>query len=196
MDVHKGATSSFAPVENENQLVAPSGIIVPPDWHVLYTMPRAEKKVVDLLERRGYEVYCPMRKEMRQWADRKKLVWTPFFPSYAFLRIKEFWNQRVEILELPHVLNFMYWEKQPALIKDEEMAGIRTFIQRYGGQHIETEKIKEGEEVKLGQGPFNGFVGTVKRISGNKVYLMVPSLHYQLVVTLPTISRHRPIVAK
>ncbi|MFI5130352.1 MAG: transcription termination/antitermination NusG family protein, partial [Chitinophagales bacterium] len=46
-------------------------------WYALYTRPRWEKKVADLLEKKKVEVYCPLNKVEKQWADRKKIVAEP-----------------------------------------------------------------------------------------------------------------------
>jgi transcriptional antiterminator RfaH len=53
-------------------------------WHVLYSKPRNEKKVVERLSKNGFEVYCPLIKTLRQWSDRKKKVQIPMFPGYIF----------------------------------------------------------------------------------------------------------------
>ena len=56
-------------------------------WHVIYTAPRAEKKVNERLESQGVETYLPLQKTLRQWSDRKKKVSIPLFNSYVFVRV-------------------------------------------------------------------------------------------------------------
>ena len=54
-------------------------------WLVFYTKSRQEKKVRDILLRRGFEVFLPLQKVMRQWSDRKKKVEVPLFNAYIFV---------------------------------------------------------------------------------------------------------------
>ena len=42
------------------------------NWFVVHTKPRFEKKVEERLLSLGIEAYCPVRKEIRLWSDRKK----------------------------------------------------------------------------------------------------------------------------
>ena len=58
-------------------------------WYVVYTKPNWEKKVAELLEKKGIEQYCPLNKVQKQWHDRKKTVWEPLFKSYVFVRTDE-----------------------------------------------------------------------------------------------------------
>ncbi len=42
-------------------------------WYAVYTRPRWEKKVAEILTRKKIENYCPLNKVVRQWSDRKKI---------------------------------------------------------------------------------------------------------------------------
>ena len=59
------------------------------NWFVLYTKPRFEKKVEEGLLSLGIEVYCPTRKEIRIWSDRKKRVDVPVLPSMVLVKLDE-----------------------------------------------------------------------------------------------------------
>ncbi|HEX6432075.1 MAG TPA: transcription termination/antitermination NusG family protein, partial [Niastella sp.] len=56
-------------------------------WYAVYTHAKWEKKVADLLTRKNIENYCPLNKVVRQWTDRKKIIYEPLFTSYVFPRI-------------------------------------------------------------------------------------------------------------
>ena len=58
-------------------------------WYAVYTKPRWEKKVADLLTKKQIENYCPLNRVLRQWSDRKKVILEPLFTSYVFVRISE-----------------------------------------------------------------------------------------------------------
>ncbi|MEY4660481.1 MAG: hypothetical protein RLZZ42_433, partial [Bacteroidota bacterium] len=58
-------------------------------WFAVYTRSRCEKKVAQMLTKRGIVNYCPLNKKLRQWSDRKKYIFEPLFPSYVFVYIEE-----------------------------------------------------------------------------------------------------------
>jgi len=74
------------------------------NWYALYTKPRWEKKVADLLSKRKIVNYCPLNKVQKQWSDRKKIVLEPLFRSYVFVRISE--SRQPEIRQIDGVVNF------------------------------------------------------------------------------------------
>ena len=55
-------------------------------WLAVYTRPRWEKKVDQLLKEQGTESYCPLNKVKRKWSDRVKTVEEPLFKSYVFVK--------------------------------------------------------------------------------------------------------------
>jgi hypothetical protein len=57
-----------------------------PQWFLLRTRSKQERKVADALQAKGYEVFLPMHTERRQWSDRLKTYDTPLFPGYLFCR--------------------------------------------------------------------------------------------------------------
>ena len=59
------------------------------NWFVIHTKPRFEKKVEERLLSFGIEAYCPTRKEIRLWSDRKKKVDAPVLPSMVLVKLDE-----------------------------------------------------------------------------------------------------------
>ena len=54
-------------------------------WYLLYTAPRAEKKVNAELIKREFTTFLPLQKKIVQWSDRKKTIDSPLFSSYIFI---------------------------------------------------------------------------------------------------------------
>src|SRR6266852_5926070 len=94
-------------------------------WYALYTKPRWEKKVADLLSAKDIESYCPVNRVYRQWSDRKKMISVPLFTGYVFVNIDE--KRQVAVRSTTGVINFVYWLNKPAVIQDEEIALIKKF---------------------------------------------------------------------
>ena len=103
-------------------------------WYAIYTRPRWEKKVNSLLLEKGIESYCPLNKVRRKWSDRIKVVEEPLFKSYVFVKIGD--EHRTEVRMTTGVVNFVYWNGKPAVIREKE---IGSFV---------VNKIRERKESK------------------------------------------------
>ena len=64
-------------------------------WLAVYSKPRWEKKINQLLQDKGLESYCPLNMVYRQWSDRVKKVEEPLFKSYVFVHVTE--AERTEV---------------------------------------------------------------------------------------------------
>ncbi|HET6994144.1 MAG TPA: UpxY family transcription antiterminator, partial [Chitinophagaceae bacterium] len=104
-------------------------------WLAIYSRPRWEKKVNQLLLEKGIESYCPLNKVRRKWSDRMKIVEEPLFKSYVFVKVKD--EDRTEVRMTPGVINFVYWEGQPAVIKEKEINAIRRFLNEYENVEVQ-----------------------------------------------------------
>jgi transcription antitermination factor NusG len=76
-------------------------------WFAVQIRYRFEKKVAARLTSKGIEVFLPLRKENRQWGDRKKEVLVPLFPGYAFVHTDRSVWSRLIILQIPGVMGFV-----------------------------------------------------------------------------------------
>ena len=108
-------------------------------WYAVYTRPRWEKKVADLLVKKHIESYCPLNKIVRQWADRKKLVLEPLFTSYVFVHTTP--QEQLAIKQTDGILNFVYWLGQPAVIRDEEIDAVVKYGKDAAGKRLELSEI-------------------------------------------------------
>ena len=128
-------------------------------WYVFYTKSRQEKKVKDLLQRSGFEVFLPMQKVMRQWSDRRKKVEVPLFNSYIFVRDHEY--RIADILQTPGVAWNIRHNGKPAVLREEEFQLIQRFIDT--GYFLETtgevETFRVGDRAKIIDGPLAGLSG-------------------------------------
>ena len=153
-------------------------------WYVLYTKSRNEKKVAGLLSAKGIEVYCPIQEVIKQWSDRKKKIQEPVFRSYVFVQLKDYETEHVAVLRTPGAVRFLWWLGKPGLVRNEEIKLIRDFLNKYKDAAI-TFEIKEGQEVKITEGPLKENTGKVIRIHGKKAILFVRSLGWNLVAEVP-----------
>ncbi len=151
-------------------------------WYALYTRPRWEKKVADLLEKKKVEVYCPLNKVEKQWADRKKLVLEPLFTSYVFVHVYE--KEQLSILQTDGVVNFVYWLNKPAVIRSEEIDTIKKFLNEYEYVSVEKALVNLNDRVRIINGPLMMWEGNVVEIRTNTVKITLPSLGQTLIAEI------------
>ncbi len=148
-------------------------------WLAIYSRPRWEKKVNQLLVEKGYESYCPLNKVRRKWSDRVKVVEEPLFKSYVFVKVDE--EDRTSIRMTPGVINFVYWEGKPAVIKEREINAIRRFLNEYENVEVRAMDIRVKERVKINQGPLMDLEGEVLSLRRKTAKVAIESLGYMLV---------------
>ena len=144
-------------------------------WLVFYTKSRHEKKVRDVLVRRGFDVFLPMQKVLRQWSDRKKRVEVPLFNSYIFVRIP--YHRTEEVLQVPGVAWAIRYNDKPAELQPREHETIVRFIET--GLLIEdlpAESIEIGEQVEVMDGPLKGLIGQVEGKGSGKFIVVLQAL--------------------
>lgn len=148
-------------------------------WLALYSRPRWEKKVAQLLTEKGLESYCPVNKVRRKWSDRVKLVEEPLFKSYVFVRVID--EDRTAVRMTPGVINFVYWNGKPALIKEKEINAIKQFLNDYENVEVKPIKLELNQRVKITKGPLMDQEGQVLELQRKTVKVAIDSLGYLLI---------------
>lgn len=148
-------------------------------WLAVYTRPRWEKKVNLLLQEKGTESYCPLNKVRRKWSDRVKLIEEPLFKSYVFVKVSE--GERTAVRMTPGVINFVYWEGKPAVIKEKEIATIRKFLDEYEDVEVKPMELKVDQRVIITSGPLMEQEGKVLDVRHKTAKVAIDSLGYILV---------------
>jgi transcription antitermination factor NusG len=148
-------------------------------WHAVYTKPRWEKKVDEILGKKNIESYCPLNKVQRQWSDRKKIVQEPLFASYVFVHVEE--KVLPELKKVDGILNLVYWLGKPAVIRDHEIDVIRRFLNEHMNVHLEKALVNLNDQVRITSGPLMELEGQVIAVRNKTVKIILPSLGYQMV---------------
>ncbi len=148
-------------------------------WLAIYSRPRWEKKVTQLLTEKGLESYCPLNKVRRKWSDRMKLVEEPLFKSYVFVKVSD--GDRTVVRMTPGVINFVYWNGKPALVKEKEINAIKQFLNEYENVEVRPLDLELNQRVKITAGPLMDQEGAVIGINRKTVKVVIDSLGYLLV---------------
>lgn len=151
-------------------------------WLAVYTRPRWEKKVNQLLAEKGVERYCPLNKVRRKWSDRMKIVEEPLFKSYVFVKVND--DDRTLVRMTPGVINFVYWQGKPAVIKEKEIIAIRRFLDEYENVEVKPMDVKPHQRVRITAGPLMDQEGEVLQVQYKTARIAIDSLGYVLIASI------------
>jgi transcription antitermination factor NusG len=149
-------------------------------WLAIYTRPRWEKKVNQLLLEKGLESYCPLNKVRRKWSDRIKLIEEPLFKSYVFVKVSE--EDRAAVRMTNGAINFVYWQGKPAIIKEKEIVAIKKFLDEY--ENVEarsTLDLKVNQRVRVTKGSLMDQEGKVLGVRHKMAQVAIDSLGFILI---------------
>ena len=142
-------------------------------WFVIYTKSRNEKKVAELLQKNGVEVFCPLVKLKKNWSDRKKIVETPLFNSYVFVNLSE--KDRNVVFNVPGVIRYVFWLKKPAVARDSEIERLKSVLHETMDS-FSIENYQIGDSVKISEGVFKGLDGVIEKQSNNKLHVILENV--------------------
>lgn len=108
-----------------------------------------------------------------------KVIEEPLFKSYVFVKISD--EERTQVRMTTGVVNFVYWNGKPAVIKEKEIAIIRRFLDEYENVEAEPMDIKINERVKITTGPLMDQEGKVLSVRHKTAQIAIDSLGYMLV---------------
>ncbi len=148
-------------------------------WLAVYTKPRWEKKIDNLLTEKGIESYCPLNKVHRKWSDRMKLVEEPLFKSYVFVHVNE--EEEKKVRWVNGVLNFVYWLGKPAAIHPKDIERIKRFLRQYEEVQVLAMDLPPGTQVIIQAGLLMDKEARVISAGKKKVELEIDSMGYKLV---------------
>ena len=165
-----------------NQLLAQAKPETSSQWLVAYTKPRWEKKLAEQLAAKGFEVYCPTQRVKRRWSDRSKWIDQPLFSSHIFVYLEP--ERRDAVYFTPGFVRFLFWNKRPAVVRDEEIATLKRWLNDFDHDAISVQSLATGSRVSVTSGPLQGREATVLEQRGTKLELYLEDLQVKVSVDL------------
>jgi len=154
-------------------------------WYAVYTKSRYEKRLAENLREKGIEAYVPLRKVVRQWSDRKKLVAEPLIRSYCFVRPKPGPKQYREVLDTDGAVRFVWFSGKPAPIPNKQIDILKVIT----GADVEVDvlpgSLLKGSKVRINAGPLAGVTGELVSVAGrHKVLIKIDHLEQVLTISI------------
>ena len=143
-----------------NQTAFCAGIETLPQWFAVYTTPRHEKHVSEILADRQIETFLPLYRSTRHWQKSRPVVLDlPLFPAYVFVRITR--HARGAVLGTPGVLSIVGSSKESWPLPDLEIEALRSgLLERKIEPHP---YLVVGERVRIKAGMMAGVEGVLVR---------------------------------
>jgi transcription antitermination factor NusG len=171
-------------------------------WYLLYTNPRAEKKVALELQKKGFEVFLPLQRTLKVWSDRKKWVEEPLFKSYLFINT-ELERNYYQILNTTGIVKFVSFQGSPAKVDQREITLVKLLLGNITDLNLMDEpndrslgfdrlshrvtKCVPGELVTITAGPLIGTQGKlISTRSGDRVLIELETMQQNLLITIPS----------
>lgn len=153
-------------------------------WYPVYTSPRAEKKVFELLDKKGIETYLPTQKTLKQWSDRKKWVEEPLFNSYIFVKISA--KDQAQVLATKGVCRFLYFSGKVAHIPEKQIELLKLLTGNCAPMDVVDPGYQKGEKVRVVHGPLQGLTGELIDFRMQKKMLIkLEHINHALLVQIP-----------
>ena len=139
-------------------------------WYPIYTRSRFEKKTQLELTKKRIKTYLPLKKVLKQWSDRKKVVEEPLLKSYLFIyiSIKEY----NEVLSTPGFNRFIYFSGKIAAIPDKQIEDLRLLLANSTDLELIEHNISPGEKVLIKAGPFKGIIAELVSLKNKKCLIL------------------------
>ncbi len=149
-------------------------------WYVVHTYSGRENKVAETLKQRAttlnltdkiVKVLIPTREKIQIRKGQRKTITEKVFPGYMLVNMIMDDDAWLAVRTTQGVTGFVGASSKPSPIPDFEVEAITKYAQQATPQY--KAEYTEGEAVKITDGPFNEFLGTVQKIDENKAQVTV-----------------------
>ena len=108
-----------------------------------------------------------------------KVVEEPLFKSYVFVKVDDV--DRTAVRMTTGVVNFVYWDGKPAVIKEKEINIIKSFLNEHENVEVRPLSLESKQRVRVTAGPLMDHEGEVIGVKRKIVTVALDSLGYLLV---------------
>ena len=159
----------------ETPVQTPTPVVPEGKWYVLHSQTGHENRVKNNLEQRIqslgvedkiFDIIVPTREIVVIKKGKKSKQKEKVFPGYIFVRMMLNDQSWLVVRTTEGVTGFIGAGTKPTPISDKEVNAILTFVTQE--QPKFRAKFSVGEAVKITEGPFTDFLGTVEAIDDEK----------------------------
>lgn len=144
-------------------------------WYVVHTMSGHEARVAETLRQRVetmsledkiFEVLVPTQDRVVIRGGKKATIKEKIFPGYMLVKMILDDPTWLAVRTTPGITGFAGTGKSPSPLSEKEVANIQAYVST-PAKRFKT-KFSTGEAVKITDGPFSDFLGTINEIDQEK----------------------------
>lgn len=153
-------------------------------WFAVYTQYKREKLVKKMLGQKGIECYLPIKKVVKEWSKKRRIMEIPLISCYIFVKVTS--SEYVPVLETEYVMKFLKIGKDLIAIPESEIILIQKILQDSFDFEIEaTQNFKEGDLVEIIEGSLQGTKGRLIEIEGkNRVLITLEHIQHTFRISI------------
>ena len=137
-------------------------------WYLIHTKAKQEFVAKENLLRQDYHVYLPMAVTRRRRDGRSKRTVEALFPRYLFIHLDDSADDWAPIRSTIGVSGLVKFGMIPAKISGDLVATIKKRENEEGIHELQTGDFQEGQQVRIAEGPFEGYEAIFKSKSGQE----------------------------
>ncbi|MGD9128909.1 MAG: transcription termination/antitermination protein NusG [Candidatus Woesebacteria bacterium] len=162
-------------IENPNLVIISKAKNPKAKWYVVHAYSGHEKKVAETLKQRAetlnlthkiLSVLIPTKEKIQIKKGQRKTVNEKIFPGYMLIQMEMADDSWLAVRTTQGVTGFVGMSSRPTPLPKHEVKAIQKYMAQATPQY--KSDFSEGEAVKITDGPFNDFLGTVKAIDEEK----------------------------
>ena len=144
------------------------------NWYLIYTKPQKELVARENLERQGYEIYLPMARLRRRRMGKGTTRIEPLFPRYLFIHLDTKTDNWSPIRSTLGVSNLVKFGMYPSAVPEALIELLCDRCDEEGIQDITPDEYKEGEAIRVMEGPMTGLEGVfLAKTSSDRVMVLL-----------------------
>ena len=145
-------------------------------WYVVHVYSGHEKKIAEALKQRAQtlhltdkivQVLIPTQDKIQIRRGQRKTVSEKIFPGYMLVKLEMTDDAWLAIRTTDGVTGFVGMSSKPTPLPKSEVEAIMKYTEQSGEASYKADFV-DGEAVKVVEGPFNDFLGTVDKIDEEK----------------------------
>lgn len=133
-------------------------------WYVVHARPRSENRAVYHLEKQGYHIFYPRYRRILRHARKATTVLAPLFPGYLFVRLDPSRGQWRSVNGTRGVIGLIMQGDKPQPMPHGIVEALQARMRADGALDC-TPSFTIGEAVRIADGPFSEFVGTLEYLN-------------------------------
>lgn len=134
-------------------------------WYVAQTKPFSENRALSNLTRQGYQTFLPQLRRTVRHARKVSAKLVPLFPSYLFIRLDPGQQAWSAINGTYGVARLIMQNERPRPVPSGLVESLQAQVGS-DGVFSWAAALTIGQPVRIAEGPFVDFVGTLEQLDG------------------------------